>query len=251
MQNTESHQYAVFPSDFTAFLTYSLFSGSLERLLSGQKLLVNTINQYSFCIAEQDPEFKQALLGGDILLPDGVAITASVRFLSGARINKIAGADLHQFLLEHLNKTGGKCFYLGSSEATLQSIRDRLQKEYPSIQAGFYSPPYKAVFSTEDNAAMIEAVNAFQPEVVFIGMTAPKQEKWAFQFHASLDTRLTCCIGAVFDFYAGTIQRPNQIWINLGLEWLGRLLSEPKRLWRRYLYYGPIFIFQMLSEKMK
>jgi N-acetylglucosaminyldiphosphoundecaprenol N-acetyl-beta-D-mannosaminyltransferase len=94
-------------------------------------------------------------------------------------------------------------------------------------------------------------VNAFQPEVLFVGMTAPKQEKWAYQFHSALEVRITCCIGAVFDFYAGTMRRPSQLWINLGLEWFGRLISEPKRLWRRYLYYGPIFIYGMIKEKIK
>ena len=233
------------------FLDYSLFSGGLEELASGQKLLVNTINQYSYCIANIDPDFKKALIGGEILLPDGVAITASARFLTGKKIRKIAGADVHQFLLQDLNDKKGKCFYLGASVATLNKIQDRLSREYPEIEAGFYSPPYKAAFSDADSQAMIEAVNAFQPDVLFVGMTAPKQEKWTYQFHPELDAQITCCIGAVFDFYAGTMQRPSQIWINLGLEWLGRLIKEPKRLWKRYLYYGPIFIFFMLIEKMK
>ncbi|AEE53270.1 WecB/TagA/CpsF family glycosyltransferase [Haliscomenobacter hydrossis] len=251
MLKTKTTQQPAVQVTTTPFLHYTLFSGSLDELHSIDKALINTINQYSYCIAEQDPAFKQALLGAEILLPDGVAITASLRFLSGKRIQKIAGADLHQHLLAYLNQKGGRCFYLGASVETLQKIQKRLEQEYPDVEAGFYSPPFKAAFSKEDNAAMIEAVNAFQPEVLFIGMTAPKQEKWGYQFHADLDARLTCCIGAVFDFYAGSIQRPPQIWINLGLEWLGRLLREPKRLWKRYLYYGPIFAVGMLREKFK
>ena len=239
------------PMKTSNFLAYSLFSDELGSLNKTEtKTLINTINQYSFCIAEQDAAFKQALLGSDVLLPDGVAITASVRFLTGERIQKIAGADLHQFLLEQLQEKRGKCFYLGSSESTLQRIKEKLAIEFPHIQAGFYSPPYKAEFSNEDNVAMIEAVNAFQPEVLFIGMTAPKQEKWAFQHKSNLDSVLICSIGAVFDFYAGNIQRPSQWWIDLGLEWLGRLIKEPKRLWKRYLYYGPVFLYAMLKEKI-
>jgi N-acetylglucosaminyldiphosphoundecaprenol N-acetyl-beta-D-mannosaminyltransferase len=235
----------------TPFLEYKLFSGALQELNSSEKLLIDTINQYSYCVAEKDAAFKRALLGAEILLPDGVAITASTRFLTGKRIRKIAGADVHQYLLEYLNQKAGKCFYLGSSTETLQKIQSRLKKEFPSIEAGFFSPPFKASFSDADNEMMLQTVNAFQPEVLFIGMTAPKQEKWAYQFHANLETRLTCCIGAVFDFYAGSTKRPGQVWINLGLEWLGRLISEPKRLWKRYLFYGPIFIGYMLKAKMK
>lgn len=235
----------------TPFFNFKLFSGSLEELVSDQKILVNTLNQYSYCIAEKDPEFKKALLDSEILLPDGVAITASIRFLSGESIPKIAGADVHEYLLSYLNNKAGKCFYLGSSEEVLLKIQNRLKKEYPRISAGFCSPPYKASFTAEDSQAMIEAVNAFQPEVLFVGMTAPKQEKWAHQFHKALDVRISCCIGAVFDFYAGSMRRPSQLWINLGLEWFGRLISEPKRLWRRYLYYGPIFIYGMIKAKFK
>jgi N-acetylglucosaminyldiphosphoundecaprenol N-acetyl-beta-D-mannosaminyltransferase len=235
----------------TPFLNFKLFSGSLDELVSDQKMLVNTLNQYSYCIAEKDPEFKKALIGAEILLPDGVAITASIRFLSGEKVPKIAGADLHEYLLSYLNSKGGKCFYLGSSEEVLLKIQNRLKREYPRVSAGFFSPPYKASFTAEDSQMMIEAVNAFQPEVLFVGMTAPKQEKWAYQFHKALDVRITCCIGAVFDFYAGSMKRPSQLWINLGLEWFGRLISEPKRLWRRYLYYGPIFIYGMIKAKIK
>lgn len=98
---------------------------------------------------------------------------------------------------------------------------------------------------------MIGAVNSFQPDVLFIGMTAPKQEIWASQHKSSLNVKTICTIGAVFDFYAGTVNRPNAFFIKMGLEWLGRLLKEPKRLWKRYLYYGPVFIALILKEKLK
>jgi N-acetylglucosaminyldiphosphoundecaprenol N-acetyl-beta-D-mannosaminyltransferase len=95
---------------------------------------------------------------------------------------------------------------------------------------------------------MIEAVNAFQPDVLFIGMTAPKQEKWAFANKEFLQAPVICSIGAVFDFYAGTVKRPSKAWIRCGLEWLVRFAKEPKRMWIRYGYYGPIFLKYMLFE---
>ena len=96
---------------------------------------------------------------------------------------------------------------------------------------------------------MVRAVNAFQPDVLFIGMTAPKQEKWAHEHKHLLQAKIICSIGAVFDFYAGTVQRPAKIWIDLGLEWFVRLLHEPKRMWRRYLYYGPVFAYSVVRKK--
>jgi N-acetylglucosaminyldiphosphoundecaprenol N-acetyl-beta-D-mannosaminyltransferase len=230
-------------------LGYNIFSDSLSTIHNYKKVLVNTINQYSYCIAEQDAEFKHALTHSDVLLPDGVGITAAAKFLSGDNIKKISGADLHQYLLEELNEKGGSCFYLGASESTLAKITTRIHKEYPGIKVYSYSPPYKSEFTQEDSDDMIKRVNHINPDALFIGMTAPKQEKWAYQFKDQLETKYICSIGAVFDFYAGTVKRPGQMWINMGLEWLGRFISEPKRLYKRYLYYGPIFAFTLFKEK--
>jgi N-acetylglucosaminyldiphosphoundecaprenol N-acetyl-beta-D-mannosaminyltransferase len=215
------------------------------------KPLSTQSNQYSYCIAEKDPAFKKALQESDILLPDGMGIVAAVRLLNNRKIKKIAGADIHHYLLDDLNKKGGRCFYLGSSAAVLDKITARLSTEFPNIKVGTFSPPYKPEFTEEENQQMIAVVNAFQPDVVFVGMTAPKQEKWAFQHKEQLNTKIICSIGAVFDFYASTIVRPNQFWIKLRLEWFIRLVKEPKRMWRRYLYYGPVFIGLVLEQKIK
>ncbi len=233
------------------FTDYAVFTGTLNQLPNIQPLLINTINQYSYCVAEEDSQFKAALQTSDILLPDGIAIVWAMQLLNKKKIKKIAGADLHQHLLADLNLKGGSCFYLGASEATLEKIKSKLAMEYPGVRAGSYSPPFKPEFNVLENEEMITAVNNFKPDVLFIGMTAPKQEKWAVANKSALDAKIICTIGAVFDFYAGTVKRPHQLWINLGLEWLVRLLKEPKRLWRRYVYYGPVFIWKMLQAKAK
>ena len=236
---------------FVPLADYSIYDGDLKDLSFAGKTLINTINQYSYCIAQTDSEFKSALQGSDILLPDGMAIVAAVRLLEDQKIKKIAGADLHNFLLNDLNKKGGTCFYLGSSENTLQKIAMRLAIEFPNVQFKTFSPAYASEFSAIENKQMVDAVNAFQPEVLFIGMTAPKQEKWGYANKAALDAKIICSIGAVFDFYAGTVVRPHPFWIKLRLEWFIRLVKEPKRMWKRYLYYGPVFIKLILKEKLK
>ncbi len=233
-----------------ACLGYELFSGSLDQLPRGKQVTVNTINQYSYCLAQEDSVFKKALLRSDVLLPDGVGMVIASKWLSRQKIKKIAGADLHCHLLHKLEREKGSCFYMGSSEKTLKLIAERISKEFPNIRVGSYSPPFKTVFSEEDNKAIISAVNTFKPDVLFVGMTAPKQEKWSFTHYKKLDVGLVCSIGAVFDFYAGTVQRPGKFWVSFGLEWLGRLLKEPKRMWKRYIYYGVIFGFYLFREKL-
>lgn len=230
-------------------MRYPLYTGRLADLPASQKYLVSCLNQYTYCIAEEDVQFKEALLNSEVLLPDGIGIVAAVKFLNGKRIKKIAGADLHLYLLQKLNEAGGRCFYLGSTDATLQKIKERLSAEFPAVRVGSYAPPHAAQFSEAESAAMVDAVNAFEPDILFIGMTAPKQEKWAYAHKKRLDVKAICCIGAVFDFYAGTVERPSPFMISIGLEWFGRLVSEPKRLWRRYLYYGPIFLWLLFKEK--
>lgn len=234
-----------------SYAGYNLYIKSLDELPRLPKMVINTINQYSFCLAEKSTEFKKALLASEVLLPDGVGIVAAVRLQTGKKIKKISGSDIHGFMLKKLNEAHGKCFYLGASAATLKKIQTRLATEYPNIQVAYYSPPFKSTFSVEDNTKMIEAINKFLPDVLFVGMTAPKQEEWAIEHKAGLNVKVICSIGAVFDFYAGTKKRPNKIWIGMGLEWFGRLIDEPKRMWKRYVYYGPVFAFALLKYKCK
>jgi N-acetylglucosaminyldiphosphoundecaprenol N-acetyl-beta-D-mannosaminyltransferase len=233
-----------------SFMGYELFNGNLNNLSGSTKTVINTINQYSFCVAERDEEFKEALKNANVLLPDGIGIVIAVKNITGCELKKISGSDLHENLLKRLNDNKGRCFYLGSNQNTLNKIATRLVVEYPNITCGTYSPPYKANFSDEENAQMTAAINAFKPDVLFVGMTAPKQEKWVHQNKAAIDSKFICSIGAVFDFYAGTVKRPSRFWIDLGLEWFIRLCSEPKRMWKRYIYYGPIFAWSLLKEKL-
>lgn len=227
-------------------------SPSLEEIPSG-KVLVNTINAWSYVVAVKDECFAGALEGGDVLIPDGKSIVWATRFLKlpGAPPRRIAGWDLFTFEMERLNERGGKCFFMGSSEKVLALIRSRAVVDYPNIDVVTYSPPYKDEFSEEDNAAIISAVNSADPDLLWIGMTAPKQEKWAFAHWDALDIRCHCgTIGAVFDFYAGTVRRA-PLWMQkAGLEWLHRLLSNPGRLWRRYILGNAEFIRLILKEKL-
>jgi len=133
----------------------------------------------------------------------------------------------------------------------LNKISEKIAVDYPQITLGTFSPPFKTKFSVADNHEMISVVNEFNPDVLFVGMTAPKQEKWSHTHVNQLNAKIICSIGAVFDFYAGTVQRPTEKWQNLGLEWLGRLIKEPKRMWQRYLRYGGVFCFYLLRAKFR
>ena len=140
--------------------------------------------------------------------------------------------------------------FMGSSQKVLDLIVKRAAEAYPHLKIVTYSPPYKPEFSEEDNKAIVEAINAADPDLLWIGMTAPKQEKWTYSHWNELDIHCHVgTIGAVFDFFAGTVERAPMWWQRHGLEWLYRLLKEPKRMWRRYIIGNTLFLWNMLKEK--
>lgn len=253
------------------------------------KLLINTINAHSFNTAKKDKLFAEALTNGDALIPDGVSIVKACRWIKAKSQPKerIAGWDLFEFEMNKLEqlgicdeeigvdnsslnnsqsasadnsklKTQNSKFrerpltvmFMGSSQKVLDLIVKRAAEVYPHLKVVTYSPPYKPEFSDEDNKAIIEAINAADPDLLWIGMTAPKQEKWTYSHWEELDIHCHVgTIGAVFDFFAGTVERAPMWWQRHGLEWLYRLLKEPKRMWRRYIIGNALFLWNMLKEE--
>jgi N-acetylglucosaminyldiphosphoundecaprenol N-acetyl-beta-D-mannosaminyltransferase len=223
---------------------------SFINIDNSHKKIINTINPHSYVTAKSDKLFKEALLSSDILVADGSGIVLAAKKINNENIKKVAGADLHHYLLLELNKKNGTVFYMGAAPSTLVKIQGKISVEFPNVKVGSYSPPFKTDFSSEDNELIINKINAFNPDVLFIGMTAPKQEKWLFQHKDKLNFKVASSIGAVFDFYAGTVDRPSEFWIKIHLEWLPRLLKEPKRLWRRNFISTPVFLVDILLFKI-
>lgn len=218
------------------------------------KLLINTINAHSYNTALQDTHFATALQKGDILLPDGISIVKACKWLNAKSqpSERIAGWDLFEFEMTQLNQKGGKCFFMGSSEKVLSLIKEKSKNIYPNIIIETYSPPYKAQFNDEDNKKIIDAINQANPDLLWIGMTAPKQEKWVYSHWDEL--KIHChvgTIGAVFDFFAGTVERAPKWWQQHGIEWLYRLMKEPKRMWKRYIIGNSLFLWNIAKEKFK
>lgn len=215
------------------------------------KLLINTINAHSYNTAQKDALFAEALLRGDALIPDGASIVKVCSWLNAKSRPKerIAGWDLFEFEMNKLNATGGTCFFMGSSEKVLALIKQRAKLDFPNIRVETYSPPYKPQFSEEENQAIIEVINQANPDLLWIGMTAPKQEKWTYTHWNRLNIHCHCgTIGAVFDFYAGTVKRAPLWWQRHSLEWCYRLLKEPRRMWRRYIIGNLLFVWNICKE---
>ena len=210
------------------------------------------LNPHSYATALQDRPFRDALHAADWLIPDGVGIVIASRAQSGRIVDRITGWDVFSGLHARLDRAGeGRIFLLGSSDETLAKITARLAQDFPRVSmAGALSPPYRAEFTAAETDAMVDAVNASGADILWVAMTAPKQEKWIHANRHRLDVRLAFAVGAVFDFYVGNVPRSSALSQRLGLEWLPRLLREPRRLWRRTIISAPVFLLHVLRAKI-
>ncbi len=238
-------------------LGYAVYARSREECLKNISNWVSAgdqcrwlacLNPHSFVSAQDDPLFAKALLDADWLIPDGSGIVLASKVLGKGIQERITGSDIFWGLNEILNHSC-ECsvFFLGSTVDTLLMMRAKMSQDFPWLKvAGTYSPPFKTEFDEEDNRLMVEAINRVKPDVLWVGMTAPKQEKWIYQNKALLNVKFIGAIGAVFDFYSGKVKRSHPLFQELGLEWLPRLMMEPRRLWRRNLISAPRFLLVLL-----
>ena len=206
------------------------------------------LNPHSIEVARSDAGFDQALHEADLAVPDGVGMLIASRILGGRIRQRITGSDIFWGLNGLLDRHGGRSvFFLGSTQGTLAKIVERMRTDYPNVRvAGVYPPPFREIFSVEENAAMLEAINAARPDVLWVGMTAPKQEKWVYEHRDRLDVTFIGPVGAVFDFFTGRVRRSSPLFQRVGLEWLPRLLQEPRRLWRRNFVSNPSFLLRVI-----
>nr|CRH06513.1 putative GT26 : N-acetylglucosaminyldiphosphoundecaprenol N-acetyl-beta-D-mannosaminyltransferase [Candidatus Magnetococcus massalia] len=235
---------------------YSMES-CLTQLLSwieatGKSRYLVCANPHSLIEADKDPAFSRAIHDADIVVPDGVGVVLASKINGGTIQERVTGHDIFIGVNTCLDSVGGKsCFFLGSTEETLQQIQSKMAVDFPNLKvAGTYSPPYKSLFEDEENQQILQAIRAAQPDVLWVGMTAPKQEKWIHQHLAELDVPLSVPIGAVFDFYTGRITRSPIVFQRLGMEWLPRLLQEPRRLWRRNFISSPLFVWKVIKTRL-
>ena len=209
------------------------------------------LNPHAVEVAAGDKIFHNSLTCADFLTADGIGVVYASRLLGGTIRRRLTGMDVFLGVSGAMNERGGgSCFFLGSTEETLAKIRTEMAAKFPDVRiAGTYSPPFRPEFTDEDNAKMIDMVNRAEPDVLWVGLTAPKQEKWIYEHRSRLNVNFAGPIGAAFDFFVGNIDRAGPKMQDLGLEWLPRLLQEPRRLWKRTLVSAPKFLFRTLRYR--
>jgi len=197
-------------------------------------------NVHSVVTVSQDAEFRRVVNEADMATPDGAPVAWMLRQLGFNGQERINGPDLMWKYIEAMPHAESIFFY-GGTEATLATLRDRLLITFPSLKiAGMISPPFRPL-STDEDAAMVARINTSGAGIIFIGLGCPKQEKWMASHRGRINAVMVG-VGAAFDYHAGIIRRAPRWMQDIGLEWLHRLCSEPRRLWKRYLITNTIFV---------
>ena len=211
---------------------------------------VNTINAHSYNLMFRDIEFKNSIVDSKYIIADGISIVIAKKIFCKTSVKRNTGFDLFMHFMKLLNIKNGKFLFIGSSEKVLNEINIKNRKMFPNVNCEYYSPPYKKIFTEDEIIFYADIINKYKPDVVWVGMTAPKQEKFATRLKKYIHCpSVIGCIGAVFDYYAKTVSRAPAIVRVVGLEWLYRLYKEPNRLWRRYLFGNPLFLYRMIMNK--
>lgn len=236
-------------------LNFKVFSDDLQLISVWDEKcrVINTISPNSYGITTHDSVFKDALRCSDFLVLDGVYFAFASLLLKGKNIKANQGPDVFYHFMERLNRDRKKAFFLGSKEETLKRIKNRSLNDYPNISVAYHSPPFKAKFTEAENLTMVEKINHFSPDIVFVGMTCPKQEKWAIENRERLHAGLVICIGNVFDWFAGTQKEVHPFWYKVKLGWFIRIFYRPE-IFRRNIgnqmkfFWHVILIFLKLKN---
>ncbi|NLF39998.1 WecB/TagA/CpsF family glycosyltransferase [bacterium] len=208
-------------------------------------LRVHFTNVHVTMVAQRDAALRAALNHPDALtLPDGMPLVWAMRALGCAIRTRVYGPDFFDQCLARSEATGHRHYFLGGTEETLRLLQETLRARFPRLDiAGAFSPPFRPL-RAEETQAIADRINAGGADILWVGLGAPKQEKWIAEMAGRLSVPVCAAVGAAFDFHAGTVKQAPDWMQDRGLEWLYRLVQEPRRLWFRYGYYNPMFVLR-------
>ena len=199
--------------------------------------------------SRRDPELQSIHNASGLTTPDGMPMVWCGRWAGARWMRRVYGPDLMLEVVTEAAKRGWSSYFYGSTDATLSALVSNLSKRIPGMNvAGTYAPPFRPL-TPEEDAAVVERINAARPDLVWVGLSTPRQERWMAAHRSVLDAPVLLGVGAAFDFHAGAKRQAPKWMQRSGLEWLFRLLSEPRRLWRRYLVGNSTFLWGIARRR--
>lgn len=205
-------------------------------------------NVHVVVTSKKNEALRKAINSAAIASPDGMPLVKLARWKKATEMERCSGPDMFTSIIEHGLERGYQHYFYGSTEETLEMLQTSLKDKYPEIKiVGALSPPFRELSDEEDKAIMDE-INRLNPDCIWVGLGAPKQELWMNSHKDKINRGIMFGVGAAFDFHAGTIKRA-PVWMQKNsLEWFYRLIKEPTRLWRRYFVTNALFIYYCLMH---
>lgn len=227
--------------------TVGMIESSLNEL-KGKYICVS--NVHTTVMSHEEDAYKKIQNESFVALPDGKPLSIVSKLRGYKEAERVTGPDLMKEIFEVSEKKGYKHYFYGSTNETLDKLMKELELEYPKLNVvGYHSPPFRPL-SEEEDSEIISQINNINPDFIWVGLGAPKQEIWMSD-HAGKINSLMIGVGAGFDYFAKNIKRAPRWMQKFSLEWMYRLMQDPKRLWKRYLVYNTKFIILVIKEHIK
>jgi N-acetylglucosaminyldiphosphoundecaprenol N-acetyl-beta-D-mannosaminyltransferase len=199
--------------------------------------------------AQQDPEFRRILNGAFLCTPDGMPMVWLGK-IDHRDMDRVYGPDLMELACDKGRELGWRHFFYGGAPGVTAELKEKLEQRYPGINVtGMFTPPFRPLNAEEDQA-LIDLVAACRPDIIWVGLSTPKQEKFMATYLPKLNTALMVGVGAAFDFHSGRVKQAPRWMQRSGTEWFYRLCQEPRRLWKRYLKNNPLFVGRVMMQKV-
>ncbi|MCA9408049.1 MAG: WecB/TagA/CpsF family glycosyltransferase, partial [Candidatus Omnitrophica bacterium] len=224
---------------------------AIERYIrAGSCEYVVTPNVDHLIKLREDEEFRRIYADSAIRIPDGMPLIWASRYLKTPLRQKVSGSDLVLEICKLSDYKGYRLFFLGGEPPAAQLAKEKLETQFKSIQiCGVYSPPFGFEYDKAENQKIVQMIKEVKPDILLVGLGAPKQEKWINRYYKELEVPVSIGVGITFGFISGMVKRA-PIWMQKkGLEWLWRLLNEPKRLWKRYLLEDMRIFWLVFQQK--
>jgi N-acetylglucosaminyldiphosphoundecaprenol N-acetyl-beta-D-mannosaminyltransferase len=233
-------------------VTAQRYADAVDALLDAarehRRLRCHFCTVHSLVEASSDPALQAVFASAEMVATDGMPLVWVCRRRGAPWAQRVCGPDVMASLCDQGRKLGLRHYFLGGRPGVANALVGRLSGRFPGlVVVGTESPPFRALAPDED-AALVQRINNAAPDVLWIGLGAPKQEFWAADHAAALSAPLILPVGAAFDFHAGRVRRAPPWMQRTGLEWLFRLASDPRRLWRRYLVTNARFLYSLAWE---
>ncbi len=227
---------------------------NLETAVGEIRRWIDCREQHYVCVtgvhgvmeSQRDSELLQIHNGSGMTTPDGMPLVWSARAAGAGDVSRVYGPELMLRMAAESARAGDRWYFYGGKEGVAPLLASRLSKSFPGLQVvGHFTPPFSEMSASEDEQ-LVGEINALRPDVVWVGLSTPKQERWMAGHIGRLAAPVMVGVGAAFDIHTGLLRQAPRWLQNLGLEWLFRLLMEPRRLWRRYLRNNPAFVVRIL-----